>query len=75
MNRTEPSEETSSENIQVHALLTMEEARQQLRISRWSLNKLVQRHQLATIRIGRRRLVPVNAVNDLIEQLRVEAST
>jgi excisionase family DNA binding protein len=54
-------------------LLTVGEACQQLRISRWSLYRLIQRRQLKTIKIGNRRLIAVAAVNHLIEQLQEEA--
>ncbi|WNV83464.1 helix-turn-helix domain-containing protein [Umezawaea sp. Da 62-37] len=50
----------------------MSEASKVLRISKWSLNALIQRRRLSTIRIGRRRLVPVTSIEALIEVLRRE---
>lgn len=54
------------------ALLTIDEACQKLRISRWSFYRLIQRRKLQTIRIGRRRLVPEVAIDELIDTLRQE---
>lgn len=53
-------------------LLTVPEACAALRVSRWALYQLIRTHQLATIRIGRSRRVPVDAVTGLIEKLRVQ---
>ena len=50
-------------------LLTVPEACAQLRVSRWTLYQLIRRRQLRTLRIGSRRLVPTEAIADLIEQL------
>jgi excisionase family DNA binding protein len=38
-------------------LLTVQEAADRLRISRWSLYNLIRAKQLRTVKIGRRRLV------------------
>jgi len=51
------------------ALLTVKEACATLRISKWSLYQLIRSRQLETIRIGRRRLIPVTAIQTLIRQL------
>jgi excisionase family DNA binding protein len=48
-------------------LLTVHEACQHLRISRWMFYRLLQSRQLATIKIGRRRLVPHSAVDHFIQ--------
>ncbi|MET8364105.1 helix-turn-helix domain-containing protein [Micromonospora sp. NPDC005194] len=53
-------------------LLTVPEACAALRVSRWALYQLIRTQQLATIRIGRSRRVPVDAVTGLIEKLRVQ---
>ena len=47
-------------------LLTVPEACEQLRISRWSFYQLVQRRQLTTIKIGGRRLVPTASLGDFV---------
>lgn len=49
-------------------LLTVEEARKKLRISVWAFYRLVQQRQIVTIKIGRRRLVPVSAIQKFIQQ-------
>jgi excisionase family DNA binding protein len=54
-------------------LLTVDEACEQLRISRWSFYQLVNRRELATIQVGRRRLVPKVAITAFIER-RLEAT-
>lgn len=53
-------------------LLTVPEACTALRVSRWSLYQLIQLRQLDTIRIGKRRLIPVAAIEDLIKRQRIE---
>ena len=55
-------------------LLTIDEAREILRVSRWTVYRLINERQLETIKIGSRRLVPTDAVRDLIKRLR-EGST
>lgn len=55
-------------------LLTVDEACQKLRISRWSFYQLVNRRELATIQVGRRRLVPKTAITAFIER-RLEATS
>jgi excisionase family DNA binding protein len=67
---------TANEEIRQSApatLLTVAEACGQLRISRWSLYRLIQARRLESIQIGRRRLVPEPAIQRLIEELRAEA--
>lgn len=49
-------------------LLTVDEALARLRISRGSLYKLIGSGELPTILIGRRRLVPVPALEEFIAQ-------
>lgn len=51
------------------SLLTIPEACTELRISRWSIYRLIQSNQLATVTIGRRRFVPKIALDDFIESL------
>ncbi|MDA0632278.1 helix-turn-helix domain-containing protein [Nonomuraea sp. MCN248] len=50
-------------------VLTVDEAAQRLRVSRWTLYTLIRSNQLQTIKIGRRRLVPVDALADCIKTL------
>ncbi len=51
-------------------LLTVSEACATLRISRWSLYRLIQGQRLESILIGRRRLVPADAVARFVTELR-----
>lgn len=55
------------------ALLTVPEACAALRISKWTLYKLIQRRQMVTIKIGASRYIPVRSIQDLIDRLRAEA--
>ena len=54
-------------------LLTLKEASAALRVSSWTLFTLINQRKLDTIKIGRRRLVPVDAIAKLINELREEA--
>jgi excisionase family DNA binding protein len=56
------------------ALLTLEEVRAVLRISRWSIYQLINHRRLKTVRIGQRRLVTVDDLRALIEELRREGN-
>lgn len=55
-------------------LLTVAEACEALRISKWSLYRLINEHRLRTIQIGARRLVPRDELHDLLQRLRSEGS-
>lgn len=44
------------------SLLTMDEARQELRLGMTKFTELVATGELASIRIGRRRLIPADAI-------------
>ena len=57
-------------NIQVpeRRALSVQEAARALGISRASLYRLVQQKRLATVKIGSRRLVPVSALDNLLEK-------
>jgi excisionase family DNA binding protein len=48
--------------------LSVQEAARALGISRASLYRLVQQKRLATVKIGSRRLVPVTALDNLLEK-------
>jgi excisionase family DNA binding protein len=53
-------------------LLTVPEAAQTLRISRWKLYDYIHRRQLRTVKFGARRLVPASALAALIDRLSEE---
>ena len=50
-------------------LLTVQEAADRLRVSRWSLYNLIRANQLRTVKIGRRRLVTPAALAECVELL------
>jgi len=49
--------------------LTVDEAAERLRVSRWTLYNLIRSNQLRTVKIGRRRLIPVAALADYLAEL------
>lgn len=51
------------------AMLTVEEACQYLRISKWTLYRLIQAGKLKTLKIGSRRLVRQESLAELVDQL------
>ena len=51
-------------------LLTITEACQALRVSRWQLYQLINDGRLKTVRINRRRFIAPKDLHDLIEHLR-----
>ena len=55
-------------------LLTVPEAAQRLRISRWMLYNLIRSRQLRTVRIGNRRLIRVSAISAYIAKLEDEVA-
>jgi excisionase family DNA binding protein len=55
-------------------LLTIQEAADRLRISRWLVYNLIRANQLRTIRIGRRRLVTPEALAECIAMLEGDSS-
>jgi len=55
-------------------LLTMQEAADWLRVSRWSVYTLINANQLRTIKIGRRRLVSLDALKECVAQLAKDAA-
>jgi excisionase family DNA binding protein len=61
-------------NDSTPVLLTVAEASKRLRISHWSLYQLINSRRLETVKIGKRRLVPVAAIDTLIERLRSEGT-
>ncbi|MFI6401472.1 helix-turn-helix domain-containing protein [Streptomyces sp. NPDC050548] len=56
-------------------LLNMREAAEMLRVNKTTLyTHFIHTRRLATIQIGRRRLVPLEAVRELIESLRADGA-
>jgi excisionase family DNA binding protein len=55
-------------------LLTVQEAADRLRVSRWSVYNLIRSKQLRTVKIGRRRLVTPAALVECIDLLGEEAA-
>jgi excisionase family DNA binding protein len=55
-------------------LLTVQEAADRLRVSRWSLYNLIRANQLRTVKIGRRRLVAPAALAECVELLSEEVA-
>ena len=55
-------------------LLTVQEAADRLRVSRWSVYNLIRSNQLRTIKIGRRRPVPPAALAECIALLGEDAA-
>lgn len=54
------------------SVLTIGEVCALLKVSRWTIYQLIRSRQLATIKLGRRRVVPATAVVALIERLQAE---
>jgi excisionase family DNA binding protein len=54
-------------------LLTLKEASEALRISRWKLFELINKRKIDTVKIGRRRLVPADTLTRFINESREEA--
>ena len=53
-------------------VLTVPEASNMLRVSKWTLYQLIRSRQLDTIKIGRRRVVPVAAIQAYVDRLQAE---
>jgi excisionase family DNA binding protein len=50
-------------------LLTVPEAADRLRVSKWMLYNLIRSRQLRSVKIGDRRLVPVTALREFLREL------
>ena len=50
-------------------LLTVDEAAEYLRVSRWTVYNLIRSNQLRTVKIGRRRLVTLTALTQCVDSL------
>ena len=68
------SANTASTSDRPPALLTVDEARAILRISRWSLYQLINRRRLKTVRIGQRRLIAADDLRAFLDSLRHEGA-
>jgi excisionase family DNA binding protein len=55
-------------------LLTVPEAAQRLRVSKWMLYNLIRSRQLRTVKIGSRRLVRVSAITAYLAALEDEVA-
>jgi excisionase family DNA binding protein len=55
-------------------LLTVQEAADRLRVSRWSWYNLIRANQLRTVKIGRRRLITPAALAECVELLSEEVA-
>jgi excisionase family DNA binding protein len=53
-------------------MLNVTEACAYLRISRWTLYRLIHGKQLTTVKVGRRRLVPMRSIQKLVSRLEAE---
>lgn len=56
----------------VPTVLTVAEACAALKVSRWTIYQLIRSRQLTTVKIGSRRVVPLAAIEALIERLQAE---
>lgn len=69
-----PSNKEDAGNDVAPVVLTVDEACAVLKVSRWTLYRLIRSRQLLTIKIGRRRYVPRKAVYAMVERLSGEES-
>ncbi|WP_241841651.1 helix-turn-helix domain-containing protein [Pseudofrankia sp. BMG5.36] len=72
--RADTELEASGVATRAPVVLTVAEAAQVLKISRWSIYQLIRARRLSTVTIGRRRLVPVAALIELLGRLTEEAA-
>ncbi|WP_345483077.1 helix-turn-helix domain-containing protein, partial [Actinopolymorpha pittospori] len=64
----------TGERLMEHLLLTTAEAAERLRIGKSTLYDLIRSRRLRTVKIGKRRLVPVDALPEVIALLVEEES-
>jgi len=55
--------------VDTSELLTVHEAAERLRISKWMLYNLIRSRRLRSIKIGDRRLIPVAALRAFLDEL------
>jgi excisionase family DNA binding protein len=60
--------------VDTSELLTVPEAAERLRISKWMLYNLIRSRKLRSIKIGDRRLVPVAAIRAFVAELEDEVA-
>lgn len=60
----------NTDTTEMSRLMTIDEARDKLRISRWSIYRLINDRQLKTITIGSRRLIAPQDLDDFMQKLR-----
>jgi excisionase family DNA binding protein len=65
----------AAKELTADRLLTIQEAADQLRISRWLIYNLIRANQLRTVKIGRRRLVTPAALAECVAMLEGGAAT
>jgi excisionase family DNA binding protein len=70
-----PPEPTAGTTNGTPLLLTVTEACDALRISRWSLYQLINKRRLKSVRIDRRRFVTTVDLAAFVDELRVEAGS
>jgi excisionase family DNA binding protein len=51
-------------------LYTVPETAELLRISTWNVHKLIREHDLGSLKVGVRRLIPAEDINSFIEERR-----
>ncbi|MEU9685342.1 excisionase family DNA-binding protein [Amycolatopsis japonica] len=66
---------TVSPNEDQGALLTVKEACDTLRVSKWTLYHFIHTRQLATVKLRSRRLIRRSAIRELVKKLEIEAVT
>ena len=74
MNQMSPSDSKKKDHTPPR-LFTVNEIGDRLRVSRWQVYALINRRQLKTIRIGRRRLIAEPDLTALIKELRDEGES
>src|SRR5882762_9808134 len=69
-----PIEKPKHTSLLTTSLLTIEEARAALRVSKWTVYRLVNDRQLETLKIGSRRLIPAHTVEQYIARKLAEGT-
>lgn len=60
----------NTDTTEMSRLMTIDEARDKLRISRWSIYRLINDRQLKTITIRSRRLIAPQDLDEFLQKLR-----
>jgi excisionase family DNA binding protein len=69
-----PLEKPKHSPLLTTTLLTVEEARAALRVSKWTVYRLMTDRQLETLKIGSRRLIPLDTVEQYIARKLAEGA-